>query len=74
MLRSSPAPIWRRCRRTVPDSPAQEHGPQPDREIGGVEIRSNRGSVACDYQGTSGERVAHKIPGGEVRVDGQIRA
>ncbi len=52
---------------------AQKKAQKPDDEIGGIKIGAERRSVAAHDDGTALERVAQKIPGGEMGVERQMR-
>ncbi len=53
---------------------AKEHGPQPDGEVGGVEVGAEGRAVSGDGDGLVVEGVAEEVADGEVGVEWQVGA
>ena len=53
---------------------SEEHGPEPDGEVCGVEVGAERGSVAGDGDRLIVESVPDEVTDGEVGVEGKVRA
>ena len=53
---------------------AEEDGPEPDGEVGGVEVGAEGCAVAGDGDGLIVEGIADEVADGEVGVEGEVRA
>lgn len=49
---------------------AEEDRPEPDGQVGGIEVGAAGGAVAVDLDGMAGEDVADEIADGEVLIEG----
>src|ERR1700736_3950435 len=48
---------------------AEEHRPQPDCEVSGVQVGAPRRAVACNLDGAAGQYVPDEVPDGEVSIE-----
>ena len=53
--------------------PFEQNRPEPDREIGRIQIGAMRRAVALDMNGAAREGVANEIANGEMGIQRQVR-
>ena len=53
---------------------AQQHGPEPHGEVGGIQVGSQRCAIATDGDRAPSECIAEKVAGGVVCVERKVRA
>src|SRR4029077_6297891 len=50
-----------------------QDGPEPDRQVGCVQVAAVRRAVSLHLDGTTAQTIAHEIAAGEMNVERQVR-